>query len=366
MNKEEKTKAIAKRDEASLEKARWELDRMKAHDYFKSGMFPNLKSVYGAITVIAYGKELKIKDVTAMQSMAIISGKVCIASQAMLYLFQKNGGTIKIVKKDKAGSQVKFSKKGHEPWTESFTMEDAKRIEVYDKSVGGNVPLADRNTYKNYPEEMCYWRCISKGIRACDPGCIAGLYTPEEMQDVSYAEVSDVQEREEVIEAEIVQEEKKKKTDEKVVKKQADKTLEKMGITAEEEEAFEQRLEEEIVEDNETKEYPPGKSPAEMASPDEEEAELPFDQQADALDHKKLAQRLNKELGMAGLNAKELADFKLWLTIYQDKRKPKRQYIGVGEDNKPHFMLGKLEHMKELEKNLQVAIETWRADVSEG
>ena len=47
------------------------------------------------------------------------------------------------------------------------------------KSIG----IATKDNWKNYPRAMLRARCLSEGIRAVYPGCVVGVYTPEEVQD---------------------------------------------------------------------------------------------------------------------------------------------------------------------------------------
>ena len=73
--------------------------RLLAEDFQKSEMFPNVKSLAGFVTIIEYGRELGIPPVAALQTMAIISGKITIESKAMLALFLKGGGLSRLSKR---------------------------------------------------------------------------------------------------------------------------------------------------------------------------------------------------------------------------------------------------------------------------
>jgi hypothetical protein len=42
-----------------------------------------------------------------------------------------------------------------------------------------------KENWRNYPRAMLRARCISEGIRTVFPACVAGVYTPEEVQDFS-------------------------------------------------------------------------------------------------------------------------------------------------------------------------------------
>jgi len=145
---------------------------------YKSKMFPNVGSPEGAITIIEYGRELGLKPVVALQTMSVINGKICIEAKAMLSMAIQNGIKIKILEKSKEGAKVEFQREGFEKFVESFTIKDAEKAGIiYDKN------RKIKANWKAFPEEMCYWRCIAKGLRAYAPDLILGLYIPEEIID---------------------------------------------------------------------------------------------------------------------------------------------------------------------------------------
>jgi len=139
----------------------------------QSGMFPNVKNKFGALAIIEYGRELGLQPVIALQTMSVINGRICVESKAMLGMAQKNGIKHEIIEKTREGSTVQFTKSGSEPYTETFTIEDAEKL-----------GFTNKINWKMYPEEMCFWRCIAKGLRAYAPDAILGLYSKEEMLDV--------------------------------------------------------------------------------------------------------------------------------------------------------------------------------------
>lgn len=166
-------KAIVKKEEdkALVPSAENILKLSKA--LYLSGMFPNVKNEYGALAIIEYGRELGIQPVIALQTMSVISGRICMEAKTMMAMAERNGIIIEILEKTKQISRVRFTKKGKEPFIETFEIKDAERMGFLKKS-----------NWQLYPEEMLFWRCISKGLRAYDPGSILGLYSNEEMLDV--------------------------------------------------------------------------------------------------------------------------------------------------------------------------------------
>jgi hypothetical protein len=109
----------------------------------------------------------------AMRDYHIINSRPALKSDAMLARFQAQGGKV--------------------DWT-SYTDEEVTG--VFSHPAGGKVAvtwtwaMAERlqftkkENWRNYPRAMMRARCISEGIRTVFPGCVAGVYTPEEVQDM--------------------------------------------------------------------------------------------------------------------------------------------------------------------------------------
>ncbi len=168
------TDEIVKRQDTAVAIPSAQNLRMLAQDLLNSGLFPNIKNVAGAITVIEYGKELGIPPVAALQTMSIVNGRLCLEAKAIMAVFQNHGGKIKILERSKAVARIELSKEGQEPYTHEYTMEQAK-----------TEKLAGKDNWIKMPETMLFWRVVATGIRLFDPGAIFGLYSKEEMYDLS-------------------------------------------------------------------------------------------------------------------------------------------------------------------------------------
>lgn len=147
--------------------------RALASDLLNSGLFPAVKNVSGAITIIEYGRELGIPPVAALQTMAIVQGRISLEAKGMMALFQNKGGRIKILERSKTVARIELSKDGREPHVHEYTMEQAKQEK-----------LSGKDNWLKMPETMLFWRAVSTGIRLFDPGSVFGLYSTEEMRDV--------------------------------------------------------------------------------------------------------------------------------------------------------------------------------------
>lgn len=150
-----------------------------AVSFAKSGMFPHAKNPFGAMTIIEYGRELGIPPVSALQTMSVVNGRLAIEAKALFAIALKHGVTIEVIEKTKERCVLRFRRPGYEPYVETFTIEDAKRI-----------GLLSKDNWQKYPEEMNYWRCGAKGLRAYCSDIILGLYTKEELEDIAMPKVS--------------------------------------------------------------------------------------------------------------------------------------------------------------------------------
>lgn len=162
-----------------------------------SGMWPNLKDkgVAGVFAIIEYGRELGIPPVAALNTMAIVSGRLTMEAKALLAVAHDRAGvTWKIETLTSKGCILIFSRPGFESVKSSFDETDAKAAN-----------LLGKDNWRNYPKDMYFARAASRGVRQIAPDAVLGLYVIEEMQDVILPATG------EVIEAKVVE----KKAEEK-------------------------------------------------------------------------------------------------------------------------------------------------------
>jgi hypothetical protein len=149
---------------------------------FTSGIFPNVKNEYGAFAVVQYGHELGIGPMTALQSMSIVQGKICMSGQMMLSIALRNGVTYQIKEHTNTKCQILFKGSNIE-FLSSFTVEEAKQAGIW-KSQGG---------WEKYPQDMLFWRTVTRGLRRVCPDAILGLYAKEELEDAPLFEATIVE-----------------------------------------------------------------------------------------------------------------------------------------------------------------------------
>ena len=300
--------------------------RTIAKDLLDSHMFPQVKSIAGAVTIIEYGRELGIPPVAALNTFSIVSGRLTMEAKVMLALFLKSGADAEIIKKDKTGSEVKFTKPGRKAHTETFTIKDAEAI-----------GLASKDNWKKYPEEMCYWRCVAKGIRAFDPEVIMGIYSKEEMQDAGDKGFSN----------EKKYTEKPPPLDEiPDVLKTEEELTQDAEIVEEDEDTNDFALTQEVAQ--------PDSDPATASSPDE----------ADEITEVANAIKTHLEIQLGKPTKKatqdEIRKFKQWLFDTQlGIGTHGRKYVAKNAHGHISFGAGKLEDLKRLHKDLNDAVQAF-------
>jgi hypothetical protein len=149
--------------------------RTLAQDLVNSQMFPNAKSVPGVIAIIQAGFELGIPPVAALNTMAVINGRLALEAKALLAVAQKKAGVSwKVLQETNDICEMEFSRPGFSPITVSFTAKEAQ-----------DAGLLVKQNWKTYRRDMMFARCASRGIRRIAPDAVLGMYSREEMMDVA-------------------------------------------------------------------------------------------------------------------------------------------------------------------------------------
>lgn len=152
-----------------------------------SGLFKDTTDIAKALMKITLGRALGIDEATAMQNILILNGKMSFTSNLIATRIKQSGKyRYDVLKKDDKGCSLQFYEKieeytpdgkfifrWHKPGPpETFTMDMAKR-----------AGLTRNQTWTNWPEAMCFARCITAGARTYAPDIFAGtpIYSAEEL-----------------------------------------------------------------------------------------------------------------------------------------------------------------------------------------
>jgi hypothetical protein len=119
---------------------------------------------------VATGRSIGISDMNALRSIHIIDGKATFSAELMVQLVRAHGHSITgDVSGKKAVVRGRRADNGDE-MTSTWTWEDAER-----------AGLANRPSWKSYPDDMLWSRAVSRLCRRLFADCFAGAtYTPEE------------------------------------------------------------------------------------------------------------------------------------------------------------------------------------------
>lgn len=172
-----------------------------AKAFASSGLF-GIKTEAQALSLMALCEAENLHPAIAVRDFHIIQGRATLKADAMMSRFQACGGTVKWTTYTNENVTGIFSHPAGGSVTIEWTIAQAKA-----------AGLAGKDTWKQYPRQMLRARVISEGIRTVYPGCMVGMYTPEEVQDFDVTPpVSD-----NVQEAEVIDEPKRAKAEPKPV-----------------------------------------------------------------------------------------------------------------------------------------------------
>ncbi|UOF82380.1 UNVERIFIED_CONTAM: hypothetical protein [Bacteriophage sp.] len=142
----------------------------------KSGLF-GMKTPEQAMALMLVAQAEGYSPALAARDYHIIQGRPALKADAMLARFQMAGGRVEWVTYTDAEVKATFSHPQGGSITLAWTFEQAKKI-----------GLTGKDNWRNYPRAMLRARVVSEGIRTVFPGCVVGVYTPEEVQDFTPAE----------------------------------------------------------------------------------------------------------------------------------------------------------------------------------
>jgi hypothetical protein len=137
-----------------------------------SRMF-GFKSADEAMAIMLLCQAEGLHPAIAMRDYHVINGRPAMKADAMLARFQAAGGKVSWTRMDDAQVTGVFS---HPAGGEATI--------TWDDAMVQRADLHRNQTHQKYPRQMKRARCISEGIRSVFPGCVAGVYTPEEVTDM--------------------------------------------------------------------------------------------------------------------------------------------------------------------------------------
>lgn len=144
----------------------------------KSGLF-GVRTPDQAMSLMLIAQAEGLHPAIAARDYHIIQGRPSLKSDALLARFQANGGKIEWTEYTDQAVAAKVSHPQGGTVQIRWTFQMAER-----------AGLTKNATWRQYPRQMLRARVISEGVRAVFPGVAVGVYTSEEVQDMTIASSS--------------------------------------------------------------------------------------------------------------------------------------------------------------------------------
>lgn len=145
----------------------------------QSGMF-GINNPAAGFVLAATCHTQGISPIEFKRTYHIIDGTPSMRADAMLAEFRNRGGRYKIIESSdtRAAAEFTFEKEKN---TFEFTMEEAKKSGYCYKSDGKTL----KTNWERSARNMLWARMASNAVRMLCPEIVAGIYTPEETEDMS-------------------------------------------------------------------------------------------------------------------------------------------------------------------------------------
>lgn len=157
----------------------WEL----AQIVVKSRMNGSIQTTEAAFMVMALGNDMGLSVSQSLRGIQVIEGKACPSADCLVACVIRSGLAEYIVEVEtnEDHSTWETKRKGEaKPRRSTFSMADAERAKLTSR---GKDP--SNSNWAKYPKRMLSARAKAFLVRDVYPDFALGLYTPEEIQDVS-------------------------------------------------------------------------------------------------------------------------------------------------------------------------------------
>jgi hypothetical protein len=155
-----------------------DMDFMARH-VAAAGLWPEVRNASAAFALMLRCQAEGIHPGLATATFHVIEGKLSMRADAMHARFLQAGGRVKWGESTDKACEATFSHPEYAP--EGFPIRVT--FEELDKAGVTRGKDGVKANWKRFPRSMLRARCVSEGVRAVHPGIVAGIYTPEEVQD---------------------------------------------------------------------------------------------------------------------------------------------------------------------------------------
>lgn len=143
----------------------------------KSGFLPSKLNTAGKVlAVILTGRELGLPPMMSTRSIRLVDGNPVVAADVLLGAFKRSGGKSKFIALDEKRAAIYLVHPNGDDHTETFTIQDADKAK-----------LLGKDNWKHYPKAMLRSRVITAGLKSLGWEPAAGVYDPDEAEEISAA-----------------------------------------------------------------------------------------------------------------------------------------------------------------------------------
>jgi hypothetical protein len=163
----------------AINRSEYDIMRSQAADLIASGYLPRaIDKPEKAVAIIMLGRELGMGPWQSFNSIDVIQGRPTLKPIGMAALVnrfvEQRGGYLRVVESTGERCVVEYLRPpAPQPRRVSFTMAEAQ-----------TARLLEKDTWKQYPQDMLRSRAISRACREGFSDVILGLYTDEEIESI--------------------------------------------------------------------------------------------------------------------------------------------------------------------------------------
>jgi hypothetical protein len=142
-----------------------------------SQLFGGIKTKEQAFTLMLLCQAKGLHPIEAMERYHLIQGRPALKAETIIAEFQKAGGV------------VNWDEYSDERVTGTFSHPQGGSLtNTWDMARAQKAGLAGKDNWKNYSAAMLASRCATEAIRRVYPGCLQGMHSVEEVQEIVDAE----------------------------------------------------------------------------------------------------------------------------------------------------------------------------------
>lgn len=135
------------------------------------------------LAAMMYGREIGLGPMQALQKIHMIDGKPAMAADLMLSQMRKGGVVILASESTSERAWINARRKDTGEQAEvEWTIEEARQVPAKERNQ--QITLAEKGTWKAYPSDMLWARCVGRLARRLGSDLLGGMvYSSEEVAD---------------------------------------------------------------------------------------------------------------------------------------------------------------------------------------